>query len=144
MFVKILKYYAFVENRHRIEKVTEPSWERIEEEIRRMNGATYTCVTISLSATAEENQIYTLTVGGGLDGLYSCSVSLNERMIVHDLTDLSRSAEEIVELPIGTEWFQIPSQEIVGLDVTLAGARGFAEEGELDAALPWRRRSLLE
>jgi len=137
MFVHILKYYRFVENLHRIRKVDEPTWELIETAIRELDGSTQTAVTIAQSVESEENMLYTLTIGGGLSGQYTCSAVLGIRNEVSNLIDPSRFLDGRVTLPIGMQSFRIPAREAVSLDKVLQAARLYAETGEIDQSLKW-------
>lgn len=138
MFVQILKLYRFADNLHQIQRVDAPCREEVEAAIREMNGETRTAVTIAMSAESEENMIYTLTVGGGLDGQYTCSAGLGDRGIIHNLIDRSRADDAgFVLLPIGNQWFEVASREIVSLTDVLPAVRAYAERGEIDREFAW-------
>ena len=138
MFVQVLKFYRFADNRHQIQRVDAPCWEEIEAAIREMNGETRTAVTIAMSAESEENMTYTLTVGGGLDGQYTCSAGLGDRDTIHNLLDRAKEGVEGAALmPIGLQWFEVASREIVSLDDVLPAVRAYAERGEIDPRLTW-------
>ena len=137
MFVQILKYYRFVDNMHRIRKVNSPTWEQIETAIREMDGSTQTAVTIAQSVESEESMLYTLTVGGGLSGQYTCSAVLGVREEVSNLIDQKRFLDGQVTLPIGMQSFRISAREAVSIEMVLQAARVYAERGEIDPALKW-------
>ena len=137
MFVTVMKAYGFVNNRHTIVKLNNPDWIDIEVAIRRMEGEFYTSVNVSQTSDTEENELFTLTIGGGLDNQYTLSVNFDSKHIVHNLIDPNGSMSEAIDVRIGIEAFEIPLREVVTLDVALQGARTYAERGELDTSLEW-------
>jgi hypothetical protein len=137
MFVTVMKAYGFVNNRHTIARVNKPDWEDIEVAIRRMNGKAYTSVNVAKSIDTERDEIFTLTVGGGKDGMYTVAANFESKYIIHNLVEPNGSETDTVRLPIGIDTFDVPKREIVSLDAALQAAKTYAEFGELDTKLTW-------
>jgi hypothetical protein len=113
-------------------EVDEPSWEAVNEAIRRLDAVTYTLVTIGFP---DERH---LAVGGGA-GRYVVYATFDNR----DFWNLLgvEGGDQMVLLSAGGQEGDYRAAQIVGLDEALAAARTFLIEQRLESSLRWEQQA---
>jgi hypothetical protein len=108
--------------------IEDVSWELIEKVIRNLDGDTRTLVT--LEGDNGEN----MGIGGG-SGLYIVYATLDNE-IFYNLRD-SNKVGNVIELVVGGQSSEYPSELCVNLDKALMAARAFSENGIINETLEW-------
>ncbi|MFO0693855.1 MAG: Imm1 family immunity protein [Polyangiales bacterium] len=111
--------------------VDAPSWDDVSRAIRRLDGRTYTLVTIG--GSGEEH----LAVGGGA-GRYVVYVTRDNwdfwNLLSHE------DAEGTVSLFIGGQDGDYPARRIVDLEQAEVAARAFLSGRRLEPTLRWEKQ----
>jgi hypothetical protein len=112
-----------------------PSWNDVEEAIRALNADDLNDVYLEGPEEAR------MVIGGGA-GRYLISVDVpNSEVVVKHFSPVNAAADsnELIELVVAGslgEWF---ATELVDLDVALAAARSYYEDGTLTDVVRWER-----
>jgi hypothetical protein len=111
--------------------IAHPTAIQIEKAIRNMDGLHKTMVIL-----AADNGAF-LGVGGGNDGNYVVSVTLDNGMI-YTVIQQGDYAESEVLLNTGGQAANYPAEECVDLETALHAAKAFSIDGSLQPSLQWR------
>ena len=114
-------------------KVPDPNWEQIEYGIRQLDGNNKSVVIIG----QQNPEIDFMGIGGGKNGIYRCFV-FDADACEFALIDPSMPQDQTSEVLMGQPT-SISLQECVDLDMILKAARFYAEHGELEPGLNWKK-----
>ena len=111
-------------------RVEAPSAGQILDQIAALDAEHRTIITLTNSDSS------CLTIAGGLDGKFIV-VHGDTLGFSHSLIGNGRS-EELVEMNVGGQLSEFPSDSIVDLEAAYSAALFFADVGEMNPALKWR------
>jgi len=122
-----LTFDSQLERKANLQTICDPTWEQIEEAIRRLDGKVHTEVLLSKAGQ--------LSIGGGAGQYFVSIFTDDERSLI--AIDQSKTAQEHTALVSGGQTVSLPKRQIVDVDAALRAARAYFETERPDPTLTW-------